>query len=144
MGEDAMILVFWMLGFKSDFSLCYFSFIKGLFSSSFLSAIGVVSCAYLRLLIFLLAVFWFQLELHPAWYFTWCTLHISYISRWQYTASTNSFTNFEPVHCSMSSSNYYSWPTYRFLRRQVKWSRIPISLRIVHSLLWYTQTKTLV
>ena len=29
-----------------------------------------------------------------------------------------------------------SWPAYRFLRRQVRWSGIPISLRIFHSLLW--------
>ena len=28
-----------------------------------------------------------------------------------------------------------SCPTYRFLRRQVRWSGIPISLRIFHSLL---------
>ena len=31
-----------------------------------------------------------------------------------------------------------SWPAYRFLRRQVRWPRIPISLRIFHSLLWST------
>ena len=55
MGPDAMSLVFWMLNFKPTFSLSYFSFIKRLFSSS-LSAIRVVSSAYLRLLIFLLAV----------------------------------------------------------------------------------------
>ena len=30
-----------------------------------------------------------------------------------------------------------SWPAYRFLRRQVRWS-IPISWRIFHSLLWPT------
>ena len=29
-----------------------------------------------------------------------------------------------------------SWPAYRFLRRQVRWSGIPISLRIFYSLLW--------
>ena len=29
-----------------------------------------------------------------------------------------------------------SWPAHRFLRRQVKWSGIPISWRIFHSLLW--------
>jgi len=34
-----------------------------------------------------------------------------------------------------------SWPAYRFLRRQVRWSGIPISLRIFHSLLWSTQSK---
>ena len=34
-----------------------------------------------------------------------------------------------------------SWPEYQFLRRQVRWSGIPISLRIFHSLLWSTQVK---
>ena len=50
------ILVFWMLSFKPTFSLSFFTFIKRLYSSSLLSAITVVSCAYLRLLIFLPAV----------------------------------------------------------------------------------------
>ena len=54
MGLDAMILVFWMLNFKPTFSLFFFTF-KRLFSSS-LSAIRVVSYAYLRLLIFLLVI----------------------------------------------------------------------------------------
>ena len=58
MGPDVMILVFWMLNFKPTFSLSSFTFIKRLFSSS-LSAIRVVSSAYLRLLIFLLAI-WIQ------------------------------------------------------------------------------------
>ena len=56
MGPDAMILVFWMLSFKPTFSLSSFSFIKRLFSSSSLSAIGMMSSAYLRLLIFLPAI----------------------------------------------------------------------------------------
>ena len=60
MGSDAMILVFWMLSFKPAFSLSPFTFIKRLFSSS-LSAIRVVSSAYLRLLILLLEISWFQL-----------------------------------------------------------------------------------
>ena len=33
--------------------------------------------------------------------------------------------------------------SYRFLRRQVRWSGIPISLKIVHSLLWSTPSKAL-
>ena len=33
----------------------------------------------------------------------------------------------------------FSWVAYRFLRRQVRWSGILISLRIFHSLLWSTQ-----
>ena len=60
-GPDAMILVFWMLSFKTTFSLSSFTFIKRFFSSSSLSAIRVVSSAYMRLLIFLLAI------LIPAW-----------------------------------------------------------------------------
>ena len=31
-----------------------------------------------------------------------------------------------------------SWPAYRFVRRQVRWSDIPVSLRMFHSLLWST------
>ena len=31
-----------------------------------------------------------------------------------------------------------SWPAYKFLKRQVRWSGIPISWRIFHSLLWST------
>ena len=34
-----------------------------------------------------------------------------------------------------------SWPAYRFLRKQVRWSGIPISLRIFRSLLWSTHSK---
>ena len=49
MGADAMILVFWILSFQPAFSLSSFTFIKKLYSSSRLSAIGVVSFAYLRL-----------------------------------------------------------------------------------------------
>ena len=49
-------LSFWMLSFKPALSLYSFTFIKKLFSSSLLSAIRVVSSAYLRLLIFLPAI----------------------------------------------------------------------------------------
>ena len=43
----------------------------------------------------------------------------------------------------MSSLTVTSWPAYKFLRRQVRWSDIPIYLRIFHSLLWSTQSKAL-
>ena len=56
MGPDAMILVFWMLGYKPAFSLSSFTFIKKLFSFFSLSAIRIVSSAYLRLLILLLEI----------------------------------------------------------------------------------------
>ena len=51
MGPDAIMLVF-----KPTFSLSSFTFIKRLISSSSLSATRVVTSAYLRLLIFLLAI----------------------------------------------------------------------------------------
>ena len=54
MGPDAMILVFWMLSFKPTFLLSYFTFINRLFSS--LSAIRMVSSAYVKLLMFLPAI----------------------------------------------------------------------------------------
>ena len=56
MGPDAMILVFLIFGFKPALSLSSFTLIKRLLSSSLLSAISVVSSAYLRLLMFLLSV----------------------------------------------------------------------------------------
>ena len=56
MGPDATVLVFWMLSFKPTFSLSSFTFIKSLFSSASLSAIRVVSSAYLRWLTFLPAI----------------------------------------------------------------------------------------
>ena len=52
MGTDAIILVFQMLSFMATFSLSTFTFIKRFFSASSLSAIRVVSSAYLRSLIF--------------------------------------------------------------------------------------------
>ena len=55
MRPDAMIFVFWMLSFQPAFSLSSFTFIKRLFRSSSLSAIRVVSSAYLR--------YWHQLYL---------------------------------------------------------------------------------
>ena len=79
MGPDAMIFIFWMLSFKPTFSLSTFTFIKWLFSSSSLSAIRVLSSAYLH--ISLVADVNFQsniLSIYPWWvsfsvfgYLTW-------------------------------------------------------------------------
>ena len=53
---DAMILVFWMLSFKSAFSLSSFTLILSNSLIPLCFVIRVASSAYLRLLIFLLAV----------------------------------------------------------------------------------------
>ena len=74
--SDAMILVFWILSFKPTSSLSSLTFIKRLFSSSSLSVTRVVSSAYLRLFLFSQQS-WFQLVLHLAQRFSWCTLHRS-------------------------------------------------------------------
>ena len=78
MGPNVMILVFWMLSFKPAFSLSSFTLIKRLFSSSSLSAIRVLSSAYLRLLVFLPVILipGSHPVSHPSWYFPWCTVYV--------------------------------------------------------------------
>ena len=138
MGPDAMILIFWMLSFKPAFSLSPFTVIKRLFSSSSLSAIRVVSSAYLRLLIYLLAT------LIPACASSSPAFHMMY-SPYKLNKQGNNIqpwcTPFPIWNQSVLSCpvlTVASWPAYRFLRRQVRWSDIPISFRIFHSLLWST------
>ena len=76
MGLDAMVLVFWKLGFKRAFSLSSFTFIERLFSSSLLSSIQwyylhIWGCWYFSW------QSWFQLVSHPARHLAGCNLHIS-------------------------------------------------------------------
>ena len=121
MGQDAMILVFWMLNFKPDFLLSSFTFIKRLFSSSLLSAIKVVSSAYLRLLILLLAI------LIPACASSSLIFHMMYSA---YKLDKQS-DNKQPWYTPFPIWNQFivpclvltvaSWPAYRFLSRQVWW-----------------------
>ena len=130
---DAMIFVFWMLSYKPAFSLSSFTFIKKLFNSSSLSAIRVVSSAYLRLLIFLPTV------LIPACDSSSLTFYKMYS-----TCKLNKQSdNIQPWHtpCPILNQSVVpcpvlpvaSWPAYRFLRRQVKCSGIPICLRNFHN-----------
>ena len=79
-GNGCHDLSFLMLSFKPAFSLSSFTFIKRLFSSSLLSAIRMMSSAYLRLLIFLLAIFTPACD-SSSQAFQWCKLckYVSYI-----------------------------------------------------------------
>ena len=126
-GPDAMILVFWMLSFKPTFSLSSLTFIKRLFSSSSLSAIRVMSSACLRLLIFLMAI------LIPA-----CVSSSpAFCMMYSACKLNKQGDNIQPWHTHFSIWNQSvvpcpvltvaSWPSYRFLRRQVRRSDIPIS-----------------
>ena len=207
MGQDAMIFIFWILTFKPAFSLSSFTLIKRLFSSYSLSAIRVVSSAYLWLLTVLLTV------LIPACTSSGLALHISHLAwqrrlriclqcrrpeldprvrtipwrrAWQPTPvfwpgeshGQRNLVGYSSQGCRESNmtevtacthaayklnkqgDNILAWHTsfpilsqsvvpckvlpvaswlvYRFLRRQVKCSGIPVSLRIFHCVLWPT------
>ena len=99
------------------------------------SAIRVVSSTYLRLLIFLPAILIPDHALYSP------SFHMMYSA---YNLNRQG-ENIQPWHTPFPIWNQSivpcpvltvaSWPAYRFLRKQVRWSGIPISLRIFHSLL---------
>ena len=143
MGLDNMILVFWVLSFKPTFLLSSFTFIKRFFSSSSLSTIKVVSWAYLRLLIFLRAI------LIPAWASSSPVFCMMYSTKTLNKQGDNIHPWSTPFLILSQSIvphlvlTVASWPAFRYLRRQVRWSSIPISWRIFLSLLWSEQSKAL-
>ena len=114
---DTMILIFWMSRFKPALSLSSFTFFKRLFSSSLLSAIRVVSFAYMRLLIFLLAI------LLPAYASSSPAFHMMYSAYKLNKLGDNIQPWYTPfpiwnqsiVSCAVLTAA--SWPAYRFLRR---------------------------
>jgi len=125
----------------ANLSVSSFTFIKRLFSSSSLSAIRVVSSAYLRLLIFLLEI------LIPAC----ASSSPAFLMMYSAYKLNKQGDNIQPWHTPFPIWNQSvvpcpgltvaSWPAYRFLKRQVRWTGMPISFRIFHSLLWSTQSK---
>ena len=137
---DAMILVFWMLSFKPTFH-------------SPLSPRG-------SLVLHFLPWGWCHLHIWGDWYFSRQILIpvcVSYSPAFLMMYSAYKLNkqgdNIQPwptpfpiwnqcvVPCPVLT--VASQPAYRFLKRQVRWSGIPISLRIFHSLLWSTQSKAL-
>ena len=102
----SFLKVFLKLSFKPTFSLSSFTFIKRLFSSSSLSAIRVVSSAYLRLFLFL-----------PAILTSLCFLQGDNIQPWR---TPFPIWNQSVVPCPVLT--VAPWPAYRFLKRQVRWS----------------------
>ena len=102
---DATIFVFLMLSFRPTFSLSSLTLIKMFFSSSSLSAIRVVSTAYLRLLIFLPAILIQACDLSSL---AFCMMYYAHklnkqsdnIQSWR-----TPLANLEQVCCSMSGSS---------------------------------------
>ena len=111
---------------KPTFSLSSFTFIKRLFSSSSLSAMRVVSSAYLKLLIFL-----------PAILISACASSSpEFLIMYSAYKLNKQSDNIQPwgtpfpiwkqslVPCPVLIAA--SWSTYKFLKRQVRWSGILI------------------
>jgi len=116
---------------------------KRFFSSCLLSAIRVVSSAYLRLLIFLPAILIPVCNSYSLAFHMICSAY----------KLNKQGDNIQPCCIPFSILNQSvvpykvltvaSWSTYSFLRRQIRWSVIPTSLKVSHSLLWFTQLKAL-
>ena len=97
-----------------------------------------MSSAYLRLLIFLLAI------LIPAYASSSPASSIQFLMMYSVYKLNKQGDNTQPWHTLFPIWNQSvvscpvltitSWPAYRFLKRQVRWSGIPISFRIFHSL----------
>ena len=123
MGPRAMIF-FWILSFKTAFSLCFYTSIKRLLAP--LHFLRVVSSAYLRLSIFLPAI------LIPACASS-CPAFLMMYSAYKLNKQGD---NMQPwwTHFPMWNQSVVPcpvltvapWPAYRSLKRQVKWSGIPI------------------
>ena len=129
-----MVLVFWMLSFKPAFSLSSFTFIKRFFS---FSSLFTIRGCHLHIwgYWYVSQQSWFQLVLHPAQPF-----HMMYSAQKSNKQGDNirpwctppSIWNESVVPCPVLTVT--SWSAYRFLRKQVRWSGMPISFRIFHSL----------
>ena len=130
---NAMIFVFSTLSSKSTLSLPSFTFMERFFSSSSLSTIKVVWYAYLRLLIFLPAF------LIPVFELSSPAFHMMYPA---YKLNKQG-DNIQPWHTPFPIWNQSvvpcpvltvaSCPPYRFFRRQVMWSGIPMSIYILNT-----------
>ena len=115
----------------------YFTFIKSLFSSSSLSVIRVISSEYLRLLIFPPAV------LIPACASSspaFCMMYSVYKLNKQDDNIQPWCTPFPVWNQSVFLCpvlTVASWSAYKFIRRQVRWSGIPMTLRIFKFIVIY-------
>ena len=120
---------------NSDHGIQCHHFMKKFFSCPSISAIRVVSSAFLKLLLFLLAI------LIPACDSSSLAFHMMYSAYKLNKQGDNIQTHHTPfsvwnqsvVSCPVLT--VASWPAYKYLWRQVRWSDTPISLRIFHSLL---------
>ena len=142
MGLDAMILVFWMLVssqlFHSPLSLS---------SRGSLVPLYFLPLQWYHLHIWLIFLPAILIPAYDSSSPAFCMIYSAYKLNKQGDNIQPCCTPFPMLNQSVFPppvTAVASWPAYRFLRRQVRWSGIPISLRIFHSLLWSTQSKALV
>ena len=119
-----------MFSFKPAFSLSSFTFIERLFSFSSFFVSRVVSSTYQRLLLFLPAI---VIPTCDSPNLAFCTMNSA-------CKLNKQSDNIQLWHTHFPVLNQFivpcpvltiaSWPACRFFRRQVRWSDIPISLRI--------------
>ena len=100
----------------------------------------MVSSAYMRLLVFLLEIL---IPACPSSNPVYLMMYSAYKLNKQGDNIRPWYTPFliwsqSVVQCPVLT--IASWSEYRFLMRRVRWSSIPICLRIFHSLLWSTQS----
>ena len=134
MQPDATILVSWMLSFNPVLSLSS----RGYLVPWPLSAIRMVTFAYLWLLIFFPAI------LIPACVSSSLAFHMMYSAyklikqndNLQVCCTLFPIWNQSILPCPVLI--VASWPAYRFLIWQVRWSDIPISLRIFQFVVIHT------
>ena len=136
-------LHFWTLSYKPTFSLSSFDFIKRLFNSYLLSAIrGGVICIS-------------EVDISPGNLdSSFASYSLAFLIMYSAYRLSKQGDNIHPWHTPFPIWNQSfipylvltvaSWPAYRFLGRQVRWSSIPISWRIFHNLLWSKQSKAFI
>ena len=138
MRPDAMILVFWMLSFKPAFHF-HQEALRFLFAFCCKGAVTCVSEIT---------------DISHGNFDSSCVSSSPAFLLMSFAYKLNKQgDNIQPLHTPFPICNQSivpclvltvaSWPAYRFLKRQVRWSGIHISWRIFQNLLWSTQSKAL-
>ena len=123
MGPDAMIFVFECCDLRQLFR-SPFLLIKGLFSSSSLFDIRVVSSAYLKLLFFPAVLIPACVSSSPAFHMMYSTYKLNKLGDdIQLWLTPFPIWNESIIPCLVLT--VASWPAYSFLRRQLSWLVFP-------------------
>ena len=133
MGQDIMIYAFWMLSFKPAFHSPLSLSSRGFLVPLHCHKGGVICLSEV-------------IDISPRNLDrTWASSSLAFHMMYSACELNKQGDNTQPWHTLLPIWNQSvlcpvltvaSWPAYRFLRKQVRWSTVPISLRIFDSLLW--------